>query len=176
MAQEGALGMSGTLAQRDLWGDQAFAALCLHEATHAAVALALGVTVEEASVAGTLRVDAATASLYGITAGDVPAGGTRIPDECLETNPREVLAAMAAPSCIATGVEAIDQYGALEAQWAIARAEERGLDPIGVLHLARTTAYAQRKAIAEIALALERDGDWHPSDAQEHVQTRDTLK
>jgi hypothetical protein len=151
---------------------EAFAALCLHEAAHAAVALALGVEVEEVGVAGTLRVDAATESLYGLTAGsDVAAGGTRIPDEFLDTHPLEVLAAMAAPSSISTGVETIDHYGALEAEWALVQADARGLDPTAVLELAQITIEKQRDAIRELAATLERDGVWHPRDAARPAQT-----
>ncbi len=150
---------------RELEGD-AFAALCLHEAAHAAVALALGIDVDEVSVAGTLRVDAATENLYGITAGsDVAAGGTRIPDEFLESHPLEVLAAMAAPSCVSTGIEAIDRYGDLEAGWASEQASARSVDPDAVLALARMTAEEERGAIHKLARALERDGVWRPDDA-----------
>ncbi len=151
---------------------EAFAALCLHEATHAAVALALGVHVEEVSVAGTLRVDAATESLYGVLSDtDIPAGGTRIPDQFLETHTREVLAAMAAPACISTGVDAIDHYGALEAEWALDQAAVRGVDPDAVLELAQTTTEAQSDAIYELARSLERDGVWRPGNTARPAAT-----
>ena len=155
----------------DLSGGDAFAALCLHEAAHASVALALGVEVEEVSVARTLLVDAATESLYGITAGShIPAGGTRILDEFLETHPREILAAMAAPSSIATGVETIDDYDAREAEWALSQADERSLDRADVLELARATATEQRDKIRELAPVLRRQGVWRPGDATEPAQ------
>ena len=50
------------------------------------------------------------------------AAGARIPDGFLETHPRELLAAMAAPSYIPTGVASIDRYAAAEADTASAAA------------------------------------------------------
>ena len=138
-------------------------ALCLHEATHAAVALALGLEVEEVRVVGTMHADELTASLYGIPVGtEIPAAGTRIPDEYLETHPRELLASMMAPSCRPTGDEAVDDYGAAEKEWAIARAGERGVDTEAVEGLARATVKAQEARIVEIAAIVERDGFWLP--------------
>ncbi|MEI7761587.1 MAG: sce7726 family protein, partial [Thermoleophilia bacterium] len=138
-------------------------ALCLHEATHAAVALALGLEVEEVRVVGTMHADELTAGLYGIPVGtEIPAAGTRIPDEYLETHPLELLASMMAPSCRPTGDEAIDEYGAHEKEWAIARAGERGVDTEEVERLARATVTAQEARIVEIAAVLGRDGVWLP--------------
>ena len=125
-----------------------FQALCLHEAAHAAVALALGLTVEEVRVTGELSLDEATEQLYGLRVGTgVPAAGTRIPDEFLETHPRELLAAMAAPSYMSTGVVSIDRYAEAEAASASAAARERGVDPAEVAELSAATVGAQAARI-----------------------------
>jgi len=138
-------------------------ALCLHEATHAAVALALGLEVEEVRVVGTMDADELTANLYGIPVGtEIPAAGTRIPDEYLETHPLELLASMMAPSCRPTGDVAIDKYGADEKEWAFERAGERGVDTEAIERLARATVEAEEARIVEIAAILERDGFWLP--------------
>jgi len=143
-------------------------AVCLHEATHAVVALALGLTVEEVRVAGALRLDEATEQLYGLAAGtELGAAGTRIPDEFLETHPRELLAAMAAPSYLPTGVESIDRYADAEAATASASAHERGIDPAEVAELSATTVRAQAARIRDIAAVLARDGLWRPGDRRQ---------
>ena len=54
-----------------------FQAICLHEAAHAAVALALGLTVDEVCVTGTMRLDGATEQLYGLPGGSRACGGRR---------------------------------------------------------------------------------------------------
>ena len=149
----------------DALPQDSFQALCLHEAAHAAVALALGLTVEEVRVTGTLRLDEATERLYGLPGGsELPAGGTRIPDEFLETHPRELLAAMAAPSYISTGVAWVDRYAAAEAASASAAARERGVDPAEVAELAAATARAEEATIRNLAALLERDGVWSPGE------------
>src|SRR5262245_50365571 len=102
-----------------------FEALCLHEATHAAVALALGLNVEEVGVTDEMVLDEATERLYGLAAGaEHAAAGTRIPDEYLETHPCELLAAMAAPSFLPTGLAWIDRYAEREAEGAYQAARE----------------------------------------------------
>ena len=142
-----------------------FQALCLHEATHAAVALALGLTVEEVRVTGTLSLDEVTEQLYGLPGGsELPAAGTRIPDEFLETHPRELLAAMAAPSYMPTGVASIDRYAAAEAASASAAARERGVDPAEVAELSAATVAAQEARIRDLAAVLEREGVWSPGE------------
>jgi hypothetical protein len=145
-----------------------FRALRLHEATHAAVALALGLTVEEVRVTGALSLDEATERLYGLEVGAaVPAAGTRIPDEFLETHPRELLAAMAAPSFMPTGVVPIDRYAEAEAAGAAAAARERGVDPAEVIELSAATVAAQVVRIRDLAEVLEREGGWSPGDGRE---------
>jgi hypothetical protein len=147
---------------------ESFQALCLHEAAHAAVALALGLTVEEVRVTGTMRLDEATEQLYGLPAGiELPAAGTRIPDEFLETHPRELLAAMAAPSYMPTGVTSIDRYAAAEAASASAAARERGVDPAEVAELSAATVGAQDARIRDLAAVLARQGGWTQSDGCE---------
>ena len=147
-----------------------FQALCLHEAAHAAVALALGLTVDEVCVTGTMRLDGATEQLYGLPGGaELAAAGVRIPDEFLETHPRELLAAMAAPSYMPTGVASVDRYAEAEAASASAAARERGVDPADVAELSATTVAAQETRIRELALILARRGAWSPGDGCESV-------
>ena len=66
---------------------------------------------------------------------------------------------MAAPSSISTGVDAIDHYSALEAEWALDQAAARGVDPAAVLDVAQSTAEAQSDAIHELARTLQREPD-----------------
>lgn len=85
---------------------------------------------------GAMRLDEATEQLYGLPVGTgLPAAGTRIPDEFRETYPRELLAAMAAPSYMPTGVCSIDRCAAAEAASASVAARERGVDPAEVAEL-----------------------------------------
>ena len=142
-----------------------FEALCLHEAAHAVVALALGLTVEEVCVTGAMRLDEATEQLYGLPVGtELPAAGTRIPDEFLKTHPRELLAAMAAPSYMPTGVASIDRYAAAEADRASAAAHEQGVDPAEVAQLSAVTVGGQETTIRDLAEVLAREGVWSPGD------------
>jgi hypothetical protein len=93
-----------------------------------------------------MHPDEATEQLYGLPVGtELLAAGTRIPDEFLETHARELLAAMAAPSYLPTGVASIDRYAAAEAASASAAARERGVDPAEVAQLSAATV-AQQEA------------------------------
>jgi hypothetical protein len=152
----------------DTLPSESFQALCLHEATHAVVALALGLVVEEVCLTGAMRLDEATEQLYGLPVGtEVPAAGTRIPDEFLETHPRELFAAMAAPSYMPTGVLSIDRYAAAEAASASAAARERGVDPAEVAELSAATVAVQEARIRGLAEVLARQGVWSPGDGRE---------
>ena len=156
--------MSPTNRITDALPADSFGALCLHEASHAAVALALGLTVEEVRVTGALSLDDVTEQLYGLEVGAaLPAAGTRIPDEFLETHPRELLAAMAAPSYLPTGVVSMDRYAAVEAAGAFAAARERGVDPAEVAELSAATVAAQAARIRDLAEVLAREGVWSPA-------------
>ena len=93
--------------------------------------------------------------------------GTRIPDEFLETHPRELLAAMAAPSYMPTGVAWVDRYAAAEAASSSAAARERGVDPAEVAELAAATVRAKEAEIRDLAALLARQGVWSPGDRRE---------
>jgi hypothetical protein len=122
-------------------------------------------TVEEVCVTGAMRLDEATEQLYGLPVGtELPAAGTGIPDEFLETHPRELLAAMAAPSYMRTGVVSIDRYAAAEAATASAAARERGVDPAEVAELSAAAVAAQEARIRDLAAILARQGVWRPGD------------
>jgi hypothetical protein len=119
-------------------------------------------------VTGTMRLDEATEQLYGLPAGtELPAAGTPIPDEFLETHPRELLAAMAAPSYMPTGVASIDRYARAEAASASAAARERGVDPAEAAELSAATVRAQEARIRDLAAVLARQGFWSPGDGRE---------
>jgi hypothetical protein len=112
-----------------------------------------------------MRLDEATEELYGLPVGsEHPAAGTRIPDEFLETHPRELLAAMAAPSYMPTGVASIDRYAAAEAASASAAARERGVDPAEVAELSAATVGEQEARIRDLAEILAGEGVWSPGD------------
>jgi len=105
-------------------------AYAVHEATHAAVAMNLGIKPEFVAIDDTqeIEVTKTEASLYPlITAGmKIPAIATRLGDDALRDNPREVLISMAAPSCVRTGHLLIDEYAAVEACIAVERANVLG--------------------------------------------------
>jgi hypothetical protein len=133
-----------------------------------ALQIALGLTVEEVCVTGTMRLDEATEQLYGLAVGgELAAAGTRIPDEFLETHPRELLAAMAATFYMPTGVASIDRYAAAEAASALAAARGRGVDPAEVAELSAATVAAQEARIGGLAEVLECRGVWSPGDGRE---------
>ena len=160
--------MSPTNRIIDTLPSDSFQALCLHEATHAVVALALGLPVEEVCVTGAMRLDEVTVQLYSLpVATELPVAGTRIPDEFLETHPRELLAAMAAPSYLPTGVASIDRYAAAEADSAYAAARERGVDPAEVAQLSAATVGEHEARIRDFAALLGRRGVWRPGDGGE---------
>jgi hypothetical protein len=97
----------------------------------------------------------------------LPAAGTRIPDEFLETHPRELLAAMAAPSYMPTGDASIDRYAVAEAARASAAAHERGVDPAEVAQLSAATVGEQETTIRDLAEVLAREGVWSPGDGSD---------
>jgi hypothetical protein len=122
-------------------------ATALHEATHAIVALALGLPVLWVSI------------LPGYDEEEdieYPAA-VKIRDEAKQYQ-RHVLVAMAAPSFLPTGDEGIDTYAELEAGLAYERAEDEGLAPDSIRYDAERQARRGRARINALAERLVAEG------------------
>jgi hypothetical protein len=137
-------------------------ATAIHEATHAAVALKLGLKVEFVAIDEQREVEATSleAALYPIVRAGmkIPATITRLDPRALQRNREEVLVAMAAPSCVETGFLPIDEYAAVEAfvvrQWT----ERWALDTAWVLDRAKRTVESVEPQILAIAAQLAEHG------------------
>jgi energy-converting hydrogenase Eha subunit G len=105
----------------------------MHEAAHAAVALELGLMVEFTSIDDVQEIEITReeAQLYPqIRAGmKVPALCTRLDPKSLRTEPKKVMVAMVAPSCLTTGHPDVDTYAEMESCIAVRVCKLRGLDP-----------------------------------------------
>lgn len=135
-------------------------ATCIHEAAHAAVALHLGLPLRRVQVKGWVRLPRYCAQLYpGVVAG-VP---IRTPicllqEDCLDTDPFQVLVAMTAPSFVPTEDRKINTYAMLEALLAHRYAGKHGLRPARVTSRAQQSAAICEPSIYEIAARLEEEG------------------
>jgi len=141
---------------RDIWWRSAMA---YHEATHAAVALDLGLGVEFVAIdeAKEIEVTKLEASLYPlIKAGmKIPALATRLDERSLRTAPRAVLVSMVAPSCVVTGMPQVDEYAAIEATIGAERAKRLDLDPDEILDEAKLVV--SKGVVQDRVLALATD-------------------
>ena len=143
------------------WTASAYA---VHEATHAAVAIGLGLRPEFVAIDAEqeIALTRMEASLYPmLRAGDlVPAVATRLGDDALRHEPKKVLVAMAAPSCVKTGHRIVDEYAAVEACIATERARTTGHDPDEILDWAKTEVElpAVQDMILELARQLAKTG------------------
>jgi hypothetical protein len=138
-------------------------AVAIHEATHLAVALALGLTVEFCSIddGREVAMSELESSLYGhiYPAGSmIPAQVTRLADDSLERHPTGTLVAMVAPSCVVTSDPDIDAYGALEAQMGVHMAKVMGIDPIEILDSAKAEVTDLEGRILRYAERLAQKG------------------
>ena len=135
------------------WTLSAFA---VHEATHAAVALDLGLRPLFVAIDAEqeIEVTKTEASLYPlIKAGmKIPAVCTRLDDRDITRSPKKVLTAMAAPSCVRTGHRVVDEYAAVESCIAVERARALDLDPDEILDWAQRTV--SRPPVQDHILAL----------------------
>jgi len=139
-------------------------ALAIHEATHAATALDLGLKVEFVAIDDSKEVEvtALEAQLYPvIKAGmKVPAMVTRLDPTTLRRWPQKVFTAMVAPSCVTTGHTQIDDYAAMESFIAVRLMRAREIDADAVLDRAlrvvkKTTV---QDKVLELASALAETG------------------
>jgi hypothetical protein len=135
-------------------------ATCIHEATHASVALHLGLVVREVRVKGWTKVPRYCAQLYpGIIRGmPIRTPVTLLEEDCLDTHPFEVLIAMAAPSFVVTDDRKINRYAGLEAMLAYRYADKHGIPSIRVQARAQRISAAVEPDIYDMALRLEREG------------------
>ena len=143
------------------WTASAYA---VHEATHAAVAMGLGIEPEFVAIDAEqeIALTREEASLYPmLREGDmVPAVATRLGDTALRKYPNRVLIAMAAPSCVKTGHKIVDEYAAVEACIAVERAKVLDGDKLGILDRAKEEVerpWVQDK-ILDLARQLAKTG------------------
>jgi len=135
-------------------------ATCIHEASHAAVALRLGLTVRRVQVGGWCRVPRYCAQLYpGLVAGvPIRSAITLLEEDCLDHSTVEVLIAMAAPMFVVTDDSKINTYAWLEAKLATRYAKNKTkLRPDLILSRAKSLAAVCEPRIYEIAERLEQE-------------------
>ena len=135
-------------------------ATCIHEATHASVALHLGLVVREVRVKGWTKVPRYCAQLYpGIVRGmPIRTPICLLEEDCLDVSPFEVLVAMAAPSYLPTDDRRINQYAGLEAFLAYRWADKHGHDSMRVDAMAHHLAAACEPEVYDLASRLEQEG------------------
>ena len=123
-------------------------AIARHEATHAVVALELGLPVSWVSID------------YGVSEGIHFVAAVKIPDEKIdmERDRFAICVAMAAPSFVNTYDEEVDRYAALEASLAYTVAGKYGIDPGDVYDDAATLTADRQVEIEDLADRLEAEG------------------
>ena len=123
------------------------AALALHEATHATVAMKMGLTVAWVSID------------QGYDEGVNFMAAVKIPDESIdmERDREAICVAMAAPSFVITDDEEMDRYARAEASLAFTVAGQHGIRPHEVYEEAARLAADLYPEIGDLAdrLALE---------------------
>jgi hypothetical protein len=133
----------------------------IHEATHAVVALELGLSVRKVQLHGWIRVPKYCAQLYpGIITGmPIKSSICLLEEDCLDTNPGEVLIAMAAPSFLRTDDTKLNTYSTLEAMLAERYARKKtDLSPVWVLDRAQHYAALCENDVYDLADRLEERG------------------
>jgi hypothetical protein len=138
-------------------------AVCIHESTHAAVALQLGLHVRRLQSGGWLRIPRYCAQLYpGLVRGlPVRSPVCLLEEDCLDTNPQAVLIAMAAPAYLPTGERKTDLYARMEALLASRYAKQVALDAGEIQFRASFLAEVLEPRIQEIAERLHEEGVIH---------------
>jgi hypothetical protein len=129
----------------------------IHEATHAVVAIQLGLTVRRLQLGGWVRIPRYCAQLYpGVIKGmRIPASICLLEEDCLDTHPREVLISMAAPSFLMTDDTMMNTYAAMEAKLAFKYARKVGIPSSPILNMAVDLAAAHEREIYDLADRLE---------------------
>ena len=134
-------------------------ALAIHEATHAAVALDLGLGVEFVAIDDGQEVEVAAheVTVYPLIrlGMKIPAICTRLDSQSLQREAKKVLVAMTAPSCVKTGHPQIDEYSAVVACMATERARRRGFEPDEILDWAKQEMEIRRVKDHVLTLAGE---------------------
>ena len=137
-------------------------AMAYHEATHAAVALDLGLKVQFVAIDEDQEIEVTPleAALYPvIRAGmKIPAMCTRLDPKSLRSSPKEVLVAMVAPSCVHTGHRQVDNYAALEALLAVQMMEVKGFDKDEILDRAHRSVSSSEEKVLSLARQLAETG------------------
>ena len=137
-------------------------AMAYHEATHAAVALDLGLKVQFVAIDEDQEIEVTRleAQLYPvIRAGmKIPAMATRLDEKSLRAAPKKVLVAMVAPSCVHTGHRQVDNYAALEALLAVQMMEVKGFDKDEILDWALRSIERSEEKILSLARQLAETG------------------
>ena len=139
-------------------------AVAYHEATHLAVAKEIGLSVEFCSIDDTKQVAATglEAGLYrfmGLKRGMlIPAQITRLAEDSLQREPKLVLVALVAPSCVVTGDRDIDLYARLEAEVGVDVAKTMGFDPDEILDRAKLEVERTQDDIVRYAERLAAEG------------------
>lgn len=133
---------------------------CIHEATHASVALHLGLSVREVRVKGWTKVPRYCAQLYpGVIRGmPVRTPICLLEEDCLDTDPFDVLIAMAAPSFLPTDDRKINTYAGLEAMLAYRYGDKHGIPSIRIQARAQRMTAAVEPDIYDLASRLEQEG------------------
>ena len=123
-------------------------AIALHEASHAVVAMAVGLPVEWVSI------------VADRDEGTFFTAAVKIPDEKIdrERDLFEICVAMAAPSFIPTGDEDIDRYASMEADLAYTIAGKSGIPPADVFTDAQRWTIFREHEIGELADRLTEEG------------------
>jgi len=135
-------------------------ATCIHEATHASVALHLGLRVRRLQVKGWTKVPRYCAQLYpGLVRGmPVRSPICLLEEDCLDTDPLAVLVAMAAPSYLPTDDAKINTYAGLEAFLAYRWGDKHGHPSIKIQARAQRMTAAVEPDIYDLASLLEQEG------------------
>jgi hypothetical protein len=123
-------------------------AVATHEATHAVIAMKLGLPVEWVSIE------------HGLEEGIRFQAAVKLPDEKLEMerDRHALLVAMVAPSFLLTYDDDVDAYARLEAFLAYEIARRHGIEPENVYDDAATVVTDEQISIYDLADRLEAEG------------------
>jgi hypothetical protein len=123
-------------------------AIAQHEATHAVVAMKLGLPVEWVSIE------------HGLEEGIRFQAAVKLTDEelDLERDRRDILVAMAAPSFLDTYDRDVDAYAELEARLAYQLAARNGIDPTDIYDDAATLVSDHFPEVYDLADRLAAEG------------------